>query len=112
MSDHQIQSGWWDQFSVREGQTIQWQIGPLKLAVQRLQCEWQIAYEFEDTFVEEMGDLARDMDAPDIKTLDYVHIERHTFDQTGETLWLIPALADRPVVVRPIAPFYVAAGAE
>ncbi|MBN1219450.1 MAG: hypothetical protein JXM69_11015 [Anaerolineae bacterium] len=118
MPDHKIQSGWWGQFSVREGQTIQWQIGPLKLAVQRLQREWQIAYESqnnaaeETSAAEETGILSQDLDAPDIEALNYAHIERHPFDQTGETLRLTPTLADRPVVTRPEAPFYVAAGAE
>ena len=43
--DNQPQATWWGQFRLDEGQTVQWRIGLLKLAIQRLPYEWQIAYE-------------------------------------------------------------------
>ena len=110
--NNEYQAGWWGQFSVNEGQTIQWQIGPLKLAVQRLLNEWQIAYERDESLAEEANGWQLDQTAPDVNSLGYAHTERYTFDQTSPTLWVLPALADRPVVTRPWAPFYVTAGEE
>jgi hypothetical protein len=110
--NNEYRGGWWGRFSVNEEQTIQWNIGPLKLAVQRLPHEWQIAYERDETLTEEANGWQLDRTAPDVNSLGYAHTERHTFDQTSPILWVLPALADRPVVTRPLAPFYVTAGEE
>lgn len=110
VQNDQNRVGWWGRFSVNEEQTIQWQIGPLKLAVQRLLNEWQIAYERDETLAEEANGWQLDQTAPDVNTLGYAHTERYTFDQTSPILWVLPALADRPVVTRPLNPFYIASG--
>jgi hypothetical protein len=113
MTEHnKYQAGWWGQFSLAEGQTSQWQIGPLKLAVQRLPHEWQIAYERDGTLEEETNGWQQDPAALHINTLGYANTERYTFSQTSPTLWVLPALADRSVVTRPLTPFYVTAGEE
>jgi hypothetical protein len=113
MTQHnEYQESWWGRFSVDEGQTSQWQIGPLKLAVQRLLNEWQLAYERDEIMIEEANGWQLDQTALDVNSLGYAQTERYTFGQTSSTLWVLPALADRPVVTRPWTPFYVTAGEE
>ncbi len=106
------QNVWWGQFNVELQQTLQWQLGPLKLAVERFAGEWQIAYETDDAWAEENDVWHHEKTAAALNTLDYANFERHTFKQTADTLEILPALADRSIVTRPLNPFYVAAGEE
>ncbi len=112
MPNHHPQAGWWGKFSVTLGQTFLWEIGPLKLAVQRLVNEWQIAYEQDDAQIEEFNGWRQDAAVVDFDPSDYANVERYTFNKTETALRILPALADRSVVVRPQTPFYVAAGEE
>lgn len=107
MLNHHPQAGWWGKFSADIGQTLQWEIGPLNLAVCRLAHEWQIAYEKKDLVFDETNSWQHNPAASDLDTQDYAQIERHTFDETDELLTVMPALADRPVIIRPLTPFYV-----
>ena len=43
--DDQRRPTWWGRYSLDTNQTTRWEIGPLKLAIQRKIDEWQIAYE-------------------------------------------------------------------
>jgi hypothetical protein len=101
---------WWGSFNFVEGQTGVWQIGPLRLAVQRLQREWQIAYQQNPHFQEDIQDWKLDLQAPAIDEADYASVTRYLFDRTPETLHVMPVLADRPVITRPVMPFSASAG--
>ena len=107
MLNHHPQTGWWGKFGADIGQTLQWEIGPLNLAVRRLANEWQIAFDPNEVVPDETSSWQHNPTAPDLDTLDYAQMERHTFNETSESLSVMPALADRPVIIRPLTPFYV-----
>ena len=109
-SNKQSQSSWWGQFALDQGQTCQWDIGPLKLAVQRQPSEWQIAYEQDDLVDPETTEWNHNPTAPDISELNYKNTERYVTGQPGKTLKVIPILADRSLITRPLTPLYVPAG--
>ncbi len=101
---------WWGEFSFSDGQALRWRIGPLSIHIQRLSREWRLGYKRCDT----VGDCAVDVEracpadpavVPDIQN-------RFVFRRTTDTLWLMPTLADRSVVARPVSPFYVPPGEE
>lgn len=112
MLNHHPQAGWWGKFSADTGQTLLWKIGPLNLAVRRLANEWQIAFEPNDTVLDETNSWQHNPTAPDLDTVGYAHLERYTFNETHEFLIVMPALADRPVIIRPLTPFYVTPNQE
>ncbi|MDH3674939.1 MAG: hypothetical protein OES12_05540 [Anaerolineae bacterium] len=110
--DNQLQSTWWGRFSFDSGQTAHWEIGPLKLAIQRLPNEWQLAYEQDEVTDAETTAWVHHPITESIDRLNYVNVERYVLGQTSETLQITPILADRPIVTRPVNPLYVPAGEE
>lgn len=110
MPNDQTQSGWWGRFEPTSGETIQWEIGPLKLAIQCLPNEWQIAYERGDEIDPTTGEWSQKITNSGIDELNYTTVERYAVDQTDEILHIMPALADRPVITRPLKPFFVSPG--
>jgi hypothetical protein len=112
MLENDKRSRWWGQFTIDIGQTMQWQIGPLKLALQRQANEWQIAFQQEEDDEDNGADWQQQLMETDINELNYANVERHTFNQTEDTAWILPALADRPVIIRPWTPLYIPAGEE
>jgi hypothetical protein len=108
--NNQPQSTWWGQYSLDNGQTVQWDIGPLRLAVQRQPNEWQIAYEQNEVIDPETTEWYHNPNAPDISELNYKNIERYFTGKPGKALWVMPILADRSIITRPLTPLYVPAG--
>ena len=78
MLNHHPQAGWWGKFSADIGQTLRWEIGPLNLAVRRLANEWQIAFDPKEAVPDETNSWQHNPTAPDLDTLDYAQMERHT----------------------------------
>jgi len=110
--DDQHGPAWWGRYNLDTKQTALWEIGPLKLAIQRQANEWQIAYE------PGMG-MGIDPDnagwqfqpaVPVIDMFDYANVARHATRETAEAVWLRPLLADRSLISRPLTPLYVPAG--
>lgn len=108
--NNQLRATWWDQYSLDDGQTALWEIGPLKLAIQRQPNEWQIAYEQSEVFDPESTKWTHNPASPDMSELNFKNTERYVTGQPGKTLWMMPALADRPIITRPVIPLYVPAG--
>ena len=104
---NQHQAGWWGKFKADPGPTLQWEIGSLNLAIQRLTYEWQIAYEQNEVIDPEPTEWTHMPTAPDIGELNYKNTERYITRQPGKTLWLRPILADRPIITRPLTPLYI-----
>lgn len=101
---------WWGEYSFSDGQSLRWRIGPLSIHIQRLNREWRLGYLRSDAADDSAVEVerARPSDPaiiPDIQN-------RFVFRRTTDTLWLLPALADRSVVARPVSPFYVPPGEE
>ena len=110
--NNQLRATWWGPYSLDDGQTIQWEIGPLRLAIQRRLNEWHIAYEQRDVIDPETSEWSHIPAAPDIIKFDYANTERHVVSQTNEKLWIRPVLADRPIIIRPLMPLYVPTAEE
>lgn len=102
---------WWGKFNVEQGRVLRWRIGPLTLWLRRLAREWQLAHvrgeEAENSQALEVGASESDWDAAAP-----VNLERFVFRQTAAAIELAPMLADRPVVTRPVMPFYLSGGEE
>jgi hypothetical protein len=111
MSQHvPPQSRWWGQFNVADGQTAEWEIGPLRLAIQRLSQEWRVAYERDDSLSPDPNHWKQVLTGSNISELGYANLERYIFGQTHPLLSVMPMLADRPVITRPLTPLSVPAG--
>jgi len=112
MSEHHNQrpSTWWGQFHLDQGQTCRWEIGPLKLAIHRQANEWQLAYEQTEVTGSEATEWNYNPTAPDISELTYKNTERYITQQPGNTVRVMPILADRSIITRPLTPLYVPAG--
>lgn len=102
---------WWGEFKLGLGGCGRWKIGPATIWVEREKHEWRIFYEGggdpQDSTVEiDFGAHNRDaIPAGAIMT-------RVGVRATAELIEIMPALADRGVVVRPEKPFYVLPGEE
>jgi hypothetical protein len=103
-------STWWGQFQMNTGQTMRWQIGPLMLAMQRLPNEWQLAYQQDDVIDPTTDEWDWKITNTGIDELDYGTVERYIVEPTEESLHVMPALADRPIITRPLQPFFVLPG--
>jgi hypothetical protein len=110
VSNNQGRSNWWGQYSLDVNQIALWEIGPLKLSIQRQTDEWQIAYEPMPDIDPDTTNWQFQPSTPDIGTLDYTNSARYASGETDEAMWLRPLLADRALVARPVTPLYVPAG--
>lgn len=104
-SDH-----WWGQYQFALNQTGTWQVGASSLAITRLETEWQIQH--LETTIPEVQPNGWSVDLPGSRLGDDVTMRRHLFQKTSSNLTLQPALADRPVVSRPVTPVHLSPGAK
>ncbi len=104
------ENAWWGRHRLAEGGTLRWRIGPLTLWLQRLALEWRVAYARNAGADEAVVEAARAVPAEDQPDSD--GIQRYMFRHTGENLHVLPALADRPVVTRPVSPVHIPAGED
>lgn len=102
---------WWGPVPLAVNQAAVRQIAMLKLAVSRLPAEWRLCCDQQDLLEEDDLPLSAAVveahEAPE-----YPQIQRYVFRDAGSPLSLLPALADRPVVIQPFQPFTVPAGEE
>lgn len=94
---------WWGEFELAEDERRWWTLGPLLLGAERRRNEWRIGYEEFSN-----GDAA----VPETnRTVDELkQSARFVFADPGAAVRLTPALADRPVVTRPMSPVSVPPG--
>jgi hypothetical protein len=102
---------WWGDFTFETGATAQWEIGSLRIAVQRLPAEWLVAHEQIEESEDSLGWRFSFIDA-NIKEGKWSQIARFVAQSTTEQLTVRPALGDRSVVSRPFTPFTVQADEE
>jgi hypothetical protein len=90
---------WWGEVTLELNQTAFWSLGDRQFIIQRHAAEWQTWDVVADEPLEvdslHFG-LDRNTTLPDNSLL-----ERHLFKATDPTLYIAPALADRPVTTRP-----------
>jgi len=102
---------WWGNIQLEGDACVRLQLGPLKLVARHLAKEWHISYQADTALMAEEDVICRaDTLSHAEDNVEYDNISRHVFAQPGDTLIVRPALADRPVVVRPYVPFYLPPG--
>lgn len=94
---------WWGPWELPRGRTGQWRIGPLTLRLIHLEGEWRAHVERGsdpvDPTLEMTVPLAEEPELP------AAQVTRFALATRSGAVALRPALADRPVVVRPDMPF-------
>lgn len=103
-----MDDNWWGKRTYRIGQGQGWQLANLQLRITRASQEWQLEYH-QPVMADEEQQACFPLPAehPINKP---VHLQRYLFDQTSPELTLLPRLADRSVVVRPMNPIIIPPG--
>lgn len=103
-------AAWWGKYLVPAQKQAKWQLGPLSIWLQHLAHEWRLATKSRSEAYEK---VVRHEGPSSIETLaaDVVP-ERYCFSHMCDSVRLIPALPDRPVVTKPDTPLYVYPGEE
>ncbi|HEX4870124.1 MAG TPA: hypothetical protein VFV15_05300 [Moraxellaceae bacterium] len=102
---------WWGPQDFTTGQARAWDMAGLLLEVTRQPHEWQFRLERTPAQSEDNHAWQRRDGAP-LAAAPGARLIRHVFRQTAARLRLLPRLADRSVVVRPVSPLFVPAGQE
>jgi hypothetical protein len=99
---------WWGEFHFEIGQSRAWRLGSLLIRITRSLNEWQLEYHRPRSQNEDDQDWEILVPESDFgqKTI----LERYLYAQTSASLTLLPRLADRSVVVKPINPIFIPAG--
>lgn len=106
MGVSEVNSGkWWGEFELAEDERRWWTLGPLLLGAERKQREWRFGYEESLNADAAAAETNRALD-------ELANAGRFVFASPGAAIRLTPALADRPVVTRPLSPLYIAPGEE
>ena len=107
MTQSSVTTNWWGEFAVAGGR--KWRIGPLSLWLHRTPHDWRIAFEQSGDFQDDSLRIATTHEADPPESAEVLRFG--TRDTSGK-VELRPRLADRPVVVRPVDPFYLPADEE
>ncbi|MDQ8038459.1 MAG: hypothetical protein REI12_13625 [Pedobacter sp.] len=111
MSDMQYrQPVWWGEFDFEAGSSRQWELAGLELAITRHSQEWHFwtqrtAMQSEDNHEWQLRDANALVETQ-------ARFTRFVFRQTASHLSLLPRMADRSIVIRPITPLFVPGGQE
>lgn len=108
--DARSRRAWWGDYSLEVGQTGRWRIGPFHLNMYRLAKEWKIAHASLGDFRDETTEI--EVPAAAEPPAVCMSVIRYIFRDSPASFSLSPMLADRPVIVKPVAPLYVPAGEE
>ena len=100
-----MQISCWNTFSMKEGVSGFWKLGPLMLWIKRFSNEWKVVWYSKDDPLDYSFETSvpYEEDIP----VDDVNINRYGLKKTSDTVIFSPSLADRPVVARPETPLYV-----
>ena len=108
--DHASLQPWWGEYILAANTMARWYVGPLVLWAQRLEKEWRIAWRSDEELMRPVAQV--EMPLPVEKPADGMAACRFSFRETGKPLRLVPASADRSMVVRPEMPLYIPGGEE
>jgi hypothetical protein len=102
-------SDWWGRFELERGSSGCWKIGPGTFWVQRMNQEWRVIYNRGDD--PQALETSVQIPSPeDCRPGDGGSLTRIGAGGTLDSITVKPALADKPVVIRPDDPFYVMPG--
>ncbi len=109
-SDEHTPKSWWGNFKLEYNQSRLWTIGPLRFIVRCLAGEWQVGNEKIDANSENHDHWH--IEVTDLLPETLTNNARYVFHQNPRLLTITPLLADRPIISRPVIPFYLTAGEE
>ncbi|WP_410487435.1 hypothetical protein [Acinetobacter sp. SAAs470] len=102
---------WWGTKEFELNRPQAWQFGSLLFRITRSLQEWRleyhrprVQYDYEQQYY--------NIDDPEFGFPQPVKIERYMFKTTQSTLELMPRLANRSVVIKPVDPIYIPAGQQ
>ena len=101
---------WWGDYSLALQDSLLWRIGPFALQVQRREKEWLIWHLQKDTDEKEENTWSREKNI--CLNNGEGDLKRYVFSQTEEALFVLPRLADRPVVAKATMPLNIQAGQQ
>jgi hypothetical protein len=98
-------TGWWGNYTLDEGTAGYWRIGVFEMWARRTAREWQVY----TSRGEDPADDTRVVDVPSDRPVPEGDVERKrfAFRHTQATLRVLPALADRGVVLQPESAFSI-----
>ena len=100
---------WWGTFTVGTEETLLWELGAVRFALQRHELEWRIAV------IEQQAGEQKEWTMASLETLPPAFDdawERYVCGQDYHSLHIMPVLADRSVVSRPSTPFTLLPGKD
>lgn len=102
------QGSWWGEFRFETGESRCWRLAGLDLRVTRSDREWQIE-SFRSPLQHE-DEQPWEVLSPAPLPLENAVPGRHLFNRTSPLLRILPAAADRSVVIKPVNPLYIPGG--
>ncbi|MFT4938999.1 MAG: hypothetical protein ACI88A_002031 [Paraglaciecola sp.] len=96
--ERNLMTKWWGDVEFELNEAKCWRIGRRQIVVQRKEREWLI---WNDETKEESFDTLQLETLTDVDSLADVPLQRFLVDKTQNLLSVIPALADRSVIIRP-----------
>jgi hypothetical protein len=104
--ERQREHVWWGKFAVPEDKGGYWRIGSANILVERSSHEWVLACEStEETNGDEVS-ITIPVERQGLIDTQW-RVARFGMGRTDGNLSIVPALADRPVVIRTQVPFYL-----
>lgn len=100
---------WWGEHEFELHQPKAWQFGSMLFRLTRGMQEWRLEYHRPQVQYDYEQQWHRIND-PNFSFPQPVKIERYMFKSTTNKLQLMPRLADRSVVIKPVDPIYIPAG--
>lgn len=99
---------WWGEFGFEPGEGRMWRLAGLDVRLSRHEREWVLETSRSPFQHEDVQDW--ELLHPSLAAPENAAPSRFLFNRTGEKLRVMPALADRSVVIKPVTPLYIPAG--
>ena len=99
---------WWGEFEFTLSQSYAWRFGSLYFRLIRKEKEWRVEY-YRPQSQHESQQTWQKLD-PEELFPQPMKFERYMFNATNRKILLVPRLADRSVVIKPVQPIYIHAG--
>lgn len=110
MSQKLFTTNWWGRFEITNSFRGQWSIGPSQLTLSRQDSHWQLSYKQESLTPNESVALMLPINPKAVPAPKVFDFQFQSID--ANEIHLQPCLADRGIVARPQAPFFVLANQE
>lgn len=100
---------WWGQQHFELNESKIWQLGSLIVRLTRTSNEWRLDYH-RPTVQYDYEQQFNPIDDPFFELPQPIKTERYMFQNTESSLYLMPRLSPRSIVIKPIQPVYIPAG--